>query len=207
MPCPSTRRQIFTENIVHLLDLQPALLDIFEGIQHFASLLNRVYEKDKIDPIRYSQHAQHLIYRLLQFAPLSESERLCGSQGLLHLTLVAFTATLLPEYGRQHARYDLLSEKIRSRLRSFTILNPWDMDLRLWILFIVGISVIEASEDDWLLPLVQTTCRELGIRTWNKVQEKLRDMLWIGALHDNPGRRLFDAISQHTEKGKEISLW
>jgi hypothetical protein len=66
----------------------------------------------------------------------------------------------------------------------------------LWALFVAGISVLEAKEDDeWLLRAVREKCKTLGLHSWEHLRVMLDSFLWIGALHDHAGRRLCEAVT------------
>jgi hypothetical protein len=178
------------------LGLDPKLVGIFLDLQHFTAILNGVGEMNKVDPLDYSQHAQHLLYRLLFFSSLQESGQLPQMEAILHMTLVAFCVTLLPEHGGLHKRFDLLSRNIQSALESVTVSDPCVSDFRLWILFISGISVTDSSDDHWLLPALATTLHQLALESWAKVVERLSAYMWIGALHDFSGTKLFELASK-----------
>lgn len=178
-----------------MAEIEPVLLSATLDIQSFANLLNGVGADNKLDQLDFAQHVQHLLHRLLSFAPLATSRRLTRVENVLHLALVAAMVTLLHEYGRQHSRYDLLSGRVREALQVFIPVGVWEEELLLWVVFVTGISVLESQDDEWLLPMVQSRCRRLELRMWEQVQVKLSAFVWIHAMHDHSGKRLYEAAS------------
>jgi hypothetical protein len=187
---------------VRFADFDPTLIGIFLDLQHFTNILNAVGEEDKVDPLDYSQHAQHLLYRLLWFSPLSESSQLQLDESVLHMTLVAFCITLLPEHGGQHKRFELLAKDIRTVLENDTVSVTDDSELRLWILFVAGISVTDSFDDEWLLPLLTTTLQRLCLSSWTGVTRILSPFMWLGALQDVSGSKLFDLAQDGKRKSQ-----
>lgn len=183
-------------NPVGIRELDPILSGIFIDVRHFASLLNGIRETTKVDPLDYSQHGQHLLYRLLWFAPVLQFEKLAPKEELLQLTLASFIITLLPEHGGQHKRFDLLSRRIHASFDKYAAAGVDDLSLCLWVLFVSGISVTDSSDDHWLLRSIGATLDGLDVHDWDGVREKLRHIMWIGALHDTPGRKLFEVAKQ-----------
>ena len=184
----------------HLADLHPDLVQIFWDMQSFAKMLNEIHDTDRIDAMDYTQHGQSLIYRLLKFSPLGKLQELAKEDAEMHLALVAFTVILLPEYSGQHRRYDLISDQIQKLTAGSRPDSEVKLRFRLWMLVTAAIAATDNADDEWLLPQLSSLLHELGLESWERVHRELRHIIWIPALHDEAGLRLFDTV-KHSASG------
>lgn len=168
---------------------------------NFASILNtREGEGTKLDPLSYTETLISLLYRLIEAAPLRKPHSASGElhDGVVHLAMLTFMTTLLPEYGRDHAHsnYPLLSDHLDKAIRDIrvTSLNTQDsrLSLLLWTLFISGVSGLKSKDHQWLLLLILETCQRLDLYDWAAVRHRLCGFPWIHTLHDAPGRCLWE---------------
>lgn len=190
-----------------LLNTIPYHSDVMLDVVSFASILDS-RERDgqpKLDPLDYSETTVSLLYRLVEVASLGQSDTMPGDlyTNVCHLAMLAFMATLLPEYGGEHSGYPLLSDRLESIIHdlhdtadSRSSASP----LLLWTLFITGVSVLKLRDYQWLSLLISETCELLGLHDWAAVRRQLRGFPWINSLHDVPGRCLWeDAQRMSTE--------
>lgn len=122
---------------------------------------------------------------------------------LFHLSLVAVMSTLMPEYGRNTARYLLLANELQGALRTYAQVAQRNDEIILWALFIGYITVLPGSDHVWVLPLAIETCAELGLRSWEDVRGVLSRYAWIGILYDKAGTKLWNAIEDAQRKDNE----
>jgi hypothetical protein len=178
----------------HFREVNPALLDPMSEIVNFTKILNNITEEHKLDPLNFSGTLVSLFHRLILFAPLINQRLSDPFEDLLHLALLAFLTTLLPEYGQDHYKYDLLSHRLRRAISMFVPTTDRHAEIMVWTLFVAGISVMRASHDQWLLQLVAVYCQQLNLRTWLDVRQILCKTCWIYAVHDRPGEQLWEEM-------------
>lgn len=188
------------------------LLDLFS----FSSLLNKVETRQRLrlDPLDYTETLVSLLYRLTEVSPLRQAFTNPGLYGdVTYLAMLAFMTTLLPEYTRDGSSCPLLSDRLGSAIQDLFLtasgLSDSDLPFLLWILFISGISVLKLKDYPWLLPLISETCATLELDNWVAIGQHLFQFPWIFALHDSPGRHLWETIlflSCGTEAQQVVSM-
>ncbi|PWY83801.1 hypothetical protein BO94DRAFT_586850 [Aspergillus sclerotioniger CBS 115572] len=173
------------------------LLELFS----FSSLLNEVNKRQRLrlDPLDYTETIVSLLYHLTEVSPLRQAFTNPGLYSdVTYLAMLAFMTTLLPEYTRDGSSCPILSDRLGSAIQDLYItasgFSDSDPPFLLWILFISGISVLKLKDYPWLLPLIADTCATLELDSWAVIQQHLSQFPWIFALHDTPGRHLWDAI-------------
>jgi hypothetical protein len=62
----------------------------------------------------------------------------------------------------------------------------------LWVLVAGAVSVFDASGHKWLKPLLLAQIDLCEIDSWSKMQDLLKSFMWIGLVHDKPGKGVFD---------------
>lgn len=165
-------------------------------VASLAHTLNEMDQESKIDPLDYSESVFSLLHRLIQLAPL-ESHRIWDPMNnLLHLTLLASMTTLLPEYGLNVFKYTLLSNKLKRALLDFEATTTRDRKFMIWAIFVGGISVLRTGDNLWLLRLLADHCEHQEPGTWPHVYRVLCEWSWIHALHDAPGRTIWEQMWQ-----------
>ncbi|KAF2229725.1 hypothetical protein EV356DRAFT_455228 [Viridothelium virens] len=178
----------------------PWLSRIMLDVLSFVSLLNSRQKegRTKLDPLNFTEALLSLIYRLLEAAPLGQPRCMSRSthEEAAHLALLAFMTTLLPEYGSDQSNYLLLSARLESAIRYLQTISTDSKDggssLLLWTLFVAGISTLKRMDHPWLSSLILETCGRLDLHDWPAIRRQLCGLPWIFALHDNPGRLLWE---------------
>lgn len=179
------------------------------SVVSFASLLNgREREgRTKLDPLSYTETIVSLLYRLIEVAPLGQPRSMSAGlyDDVAHLAMLAFMTTLLPEYGRDDSKH-LLSGRLESAIQDLYVTATDTQDSRfsllLWTLFIGGVSILKRKDHHWL---ILETCERLDLHDWPAVRRQLCGFPWIHALHDVPGRCLWeDAQRRSIEISREL---
>ncbi|KAJ5172864.1 hypothetical protein N7492_005457 [Penicillium capsulatum] len=172
------------------------------GIFRFAALLNEVAGRGgpKLDPLDYTETILSFLYSLVEASPLMKTSTPPGGHhaDAMHLAMLAFMTTLLPEYTRDGPTYSILSVRlsIAAQHSHLTASGSCGSDtlLLLWILFIAGISVLNLADHHWLSQLIFDVCGRLNLHSWDSIQRQLAYFPWIFALHETPGRYLWEDI-------------
>lgn len=181
--------------------LEPVLRSHLVCIHDFTSYLNTVWaaRKAKLDPYDYSDMVCIRLHQLLDYAPLDSSRRqtLSALDDMVHLSLVAVMTTLMPEYGSNQARYDLLASHMGRALRRYASMVDGYDELLLWAAFVGYATVFSASDHAWLVPLVNEMCGYLVTRTWGEMcGNLLRQYAWIEVSYEKAGLKLWSTVSR-----------
>ena len=191
--------------VLRSLDLyrgvSPEVLDLLLDIANLTQLFNNTREEAKQDPLDYSELVLLHLHRLLDFAPLGHQGSVNPLDDIVHLSLVAIMTTLLPEYGHNQARYDLLSSRLRCALQSYATTTRYNDQLLLWALFVGHATVLDDSDYRWLAPLVGEISVHSNLHSWADVRAMLCERAWICVLYDKKGTRLWRESSRGNEAG------
>lgn len=175
-------------------ELDAALQTQLTSISSFTSQLNIPHTK--IDAYDYSDAVCIRLHRLLDYAPLDRCvlQQLTPLDRLVHLSLVAVMTTLMPEYGRNSARYFLLANELQEALRTYATVVPRNDAIMLWALFVGHVTILPGSDLVWLLPLATESRARLGAQSWEEMRQTLCRYAWIGVLYDKAGLELWNAM-------------
>ena len=150
-----------------------------------------------------------LLYRSIEISPLGQQ---CSASAdvynqLACFSMLAFMTTLLPEYGRYDSSYPLLSQKLENIIQNInttpTYIQHSKLTLLLWGILISGISVSKSKDYRWL---IMDVCEQLELHDWLAVRHQLCQFPWINAVHDIPGRYLWNETQQWSSKSLLYSL-
>lgn len=162
---------------------------------NFTNLLNNTCENAKLDPFEYSDSVSLRLHRLLDFAPLGHRRPPDPLDDLVHLTLCAIMTTLMPEYGHNQARYDLLSEHIRRALHNYAAMTRRNDQLFLWALYVGNATVLKPNDDRWLTTLASESFRRSNLKAWSDIRWMLCQCGWICVFYDKMGTKLWGKIT------------
>lgn len=190
-------------------------MPLMQDLLSFSRLLNVAEAKQtaKPDPLDYTETLLWLLYQLVEgLLPRYTSTKsggLCGE--VTYLAMLAFMTKLLPDFTRDNSSWPLLSDHLGNAIQRHCLTASGssidNLRLLLWILFISGISVLNHNSNQWLTPLIADTCEKLELVDWTAVQGQLSQFPWIFALHETPGRRLWEDIQLgNREISWDISL-
>jgi hypothetical protein len=184
--------------------LDPVLLAHFASISCFTNYLNT--NTVKVDALDYSDAICIRLHHLLAYTSLSPEHRshLASLDSVVHLTLVAIMTTLMPEYGHNQARYELLASQMRVVLQTYATKGDRDCELLLWALFVGYATILNDGGDEaWLIALAADVCGRLDLHDWRTVRGVLRQYAWICAFYDNAGLNMLLKITK--EQGRIVT--
>ncbi|KAJ5116634.1 hypothetical protein N7456_000982 [Penicillium angulare] len=200
LPVRSILCDFDTDDLPHLeLPLMPPMmLDIFK----FSVLLNQAHSNTipKLNPLDFTETIVALLYRLIGgvFAMPVMSDKKSNFHDLLHPTMIAFMSTLLPEYTLDKSGRCTLSSRLEDRLQETyfgsILISDLEASILVWILFISAISVLDAKNNEWLLPLLAGTIDRLQLTSWSQAEQQLKMFPWIDCIHGPPARDLWDHL-------------
>lgn len=220
--CPPIFCSDFLETISHAFghpsDLEVKSLSVATEAYHvmmtmmsFARSLNsnEGNKAMRLDPLTYTEMLVWLLYRSIEISPLGQQ---CSASAdvynqLACFSMLAFMTTLLPEYGRYDSSYPLLSQKLENIIQNInttpTYIQHSKLTLLLWGILISGISVSKSKDYRWL---IMDVCEQLELHDWLAVRHQLCQFPWINAVHDIPGRYLWNETQQWSSKSLLYSL-
>jgi len=164
------------------------LAAVWTDLRQFCISANVAFQTDqKIHPEVYQEILISIEYRLMHL--------ICKDRSLetLHLAILAFSTTVFLQAEGVRVRYHDLSRQLHDSVLRLGASNQAP-ELWLWILFIAAISAVTDEDDQWLMPLLRAAFRRTGTTTWEPIRDILKSIMWIDALHDKDGKRVFDLV-------------
>jgi hypothetical protein len=130
-------------------------------------------------------------YRLLRLHTFDGTYLEDKLESVCHIALTAFMTTLFLQIGRRRfLQYRLVGGCLNEVVNRG--LDNADQELMLWLLFVGGISVVPEEDEHWLCTSIQQVARRRGIEDWTEMHRCLRQFPWIGSVHDESGKQLWD---------------
>ncbi|KAI1465806.1 uncharacterized protein F4812DRAFT_466223 [Daldinia caldariorum] len=103
---------------------------------------------------------------------------------VVDLALSVPAPTPIPILGTDHHPYGSSPDTASSLPR-----------LLVWLLTIGAVSLFGAADTEgWLKPLLRVNLERCGVRSWPAMRAVLDSFMWIGIVHDAPGKALFDSV-------------
>lgn len=181
--------------------LPPPLLHVLHDVMTICSLFNTPILNFRLDPHLLQEflvsvgHRVLLIHTLLDL-PLEDKveEAYC-------IGLSVFVTTLILRFGRERfLRYELLGrcwERCVGALLQEGVESEEGGEedaMVLWLLFLGGIAGGSEMSRRWLGVRIKQQSEKLGLGEWSEVRECLMRYPWIGAVHDEGGKALWEAV-------------
>jgi hypothetical protein len=178
------------------LDMQSSMTDVL-ALCNYAGT-------GQLGAFQYQDLVISIIQRLIDYAPLGGVRPSHWLDDLCHLGLLTFMSTIL--YHTREIKPTcsvLLSRLLWTQLDTFgdqmvdTEANNYS-PLNLWLIFIYAISATEyellCDADSRVAHRIHTVSKELALETWEDAQTHLKVFPWIAALHDSPGKKLWESV-------------
>ncbi|KAF2690952.1 hypothetical protein K458DRAFT_326926 [Lentithecium fluviatile CBS 122367] len=182
--------------------LSSDVLDHLLDITNFTKLLNNARKDTKLNPLDYAESVFLRLHRLLPFAPLGPWRPIDPLDNLVHLSLLAIMTTLMPEYGHNQARYNLLCIHLQRALHSYAAATVQNKRLLLWALFVGRATILKDSDQRWLAERVGEVCVDLNLLNWVDACESLCEYAWICVLYDKRAMKLWNMARMGKEAGR-----
>ncbi|KAI1390318.1 uncharacterized protein F4822DRAFT_428656 [Hypoxylon trugodes] len=199
-----------------LSTLDPLLSTPWLELRKFSALVNRAHSTGRKMPKDYLLDAMaSTTYRLIHKPPSPRG----SLDEAVRLGLLAFASTLFLQWVgvRQPQTHFPISYQEALANLEFPDPNPNNSDnenggdnpkpisprLLLWLLTVGAVSVFsEVDCATWLNPWLLVNIELCGVRSWSDMQEVLHSFMWVGLLHDVPGKMVYDsAISSSLTLG------
>ena len=173
-------------SITNLVD--PRLAQCFVDLQRFAAAVNAATPDRPMPSTVFQGIVSSIQYRLIALQEtLADFLAEC-----LRLGMLAFLTTTFQMPGNV-VRYPYLARRFRDCYRAVEK-TPELADLVRWLLVIGAVSVC-GPEEAWLRAGWAVDVAGEEKQSWGRTRERLRDVMWIDGLHDEPGRAAFEALN------------
>ena len=154
----------------------------------FCSVINfAVDSAQRISTETFLDTMASVVYRLLD---------MCFDAGsndeAIRLGLLAFSCSVFLQWKHLGLSYPHLSCAFRGCLLRLTT-SQISPRLLLCLLMVGAVSIFDATDDGWLKPLLLVNIGLCEIDSWSKMQDLLKEFIWIGRVHDKPGKSMFDS--------------
>jgi hypothetical protein len=170
------------------------LKNVFNDARDFAYVANRLIPgREKLPPELFQEIMLSIQYRILLLGYPVETQPLEES---IRLGLLAFASTVFLQIPGVKIRSGALSSQLYNAVEKLDVSNSVVADIKLWLLLVGSICVFEGSES-WLVKSIHELT---GEQTWPEVRMRIKEVMWIDMIHDEPGKRAFEAV----EKGRVL---
>jgi hypothetical protein len=173
-------------------NLNPYLRQILLDAYNVTAFFSHGY---RIDPHMLQETIASLGYRLVRFQPLGAPLLRNQLDSICHIALTALTTTMFFQIGRRRLmQYELVGQHLMDVVAAG--LEDVDSDIKLWLLFVGGVSVLPEREEAWLLERILETARDGFVCDWENTHSRIMQFPWITSLHDGDAERLwYSALS------------
>ena len=168
-------------------DISPYLQQILLDVSNATAFFNQGF---RIDPHMLQEIILSFGYRLVRFRPIGGALPRSKLDSVCHIALTALTTTMFFQIGRRRfMQYELVGQQLKEVVA--TGLDGVDPDIRLWLLFIGGVSVLPEREESWLLDNILEVARVSGVGDWEDAHRRLMKFPWISSLYDLEAERFW----------------
>ena len=131
-----------------------------------------------------------VMYRLLSMTSYEAG----STEEAIRLGLLAFSASIFLPWKQIGINYDHLACTYKDCLSKLKCSNI-PSHLLLWLLMVGAVSVFGNADDEWLKPWLRVIIDLAEVESWVDMQEILTSLMWIGLVHDVPGKDVFDSAT------------
>lgn len=172
-------------------DIDDELARAWRVLSGFCSVINFAVEsRQRISTETFLDSMASVVYRLLDMRFEAGSSDEAIRHGLL-----AYSSSVFLPWKQLGIFYPHFTSAFRGCLGTLTS-SHISSQLWIWLLMIGAVSVFDATDDQWLKPLLLLNLRLCEIDSWSKMQDLLKSFMWIGLLHDKPGKAVFELYNR-----------
>ncbi|OTB07647.1 hypothetical protein M426DRAFT_268086 [Hypoxylon sp. CI-4A] len=190
-----------------LESLDTHLRDAWRSMKQFAAHVNRAgVTHRKLPKELLLESMASIMYRLLHMSELFKQGSLDEA---VRLGLLAFASSVFLQWAGVRLPYMHFPATYRDSLfgldlsRAPAYLAAGDdtassrspsPQLLLWLLKVGAVSVFgDADNDTWLKPWLRVNIELCGVDSWPAMSGVLNSFMWVGLVHDKPGKAIFDS--------------
>jgi hypothetical protein len=177
------------------------LRNVYADTHDFAHAANAfINGKDKFPPEVFQEVIMSIQYRLLLLEYPLETQPF---EEILRTGLLAFQTSVFLLIPGLKINCDFLRGRLRLAVDALEASTRVMRDLKLWLLLVGCVATMDFGHG-WLVGNVKALTAGEG--DWEQVRERMRGIMWIDAVHDVPGRQMFDA-AQVAREGGDNQPW
>ncbi|KAI1773952.1 hypothetical protein F4818DRAFT_420316 [Hypoxylon cercidicola] len=180
--------------------LDPELFRAWEVTKQFSTLVNHAASRHQKLPKEYLLDTMvSVMYPILHMS--SDSFERSSLDEAIRLGLLAYCSSVFLQWAGVRLPYMHFPTMYRNCLFNLQ-LPELDVDsdssssspLLLWLLMIGAVSVFGDCDDVWLKPWLHVNMELCGVGdSWDAMRDVLNSFMWIGLVHDIPGKAVFDS--------------
>lgn len=176
-----------SETFLH--DIDDRLARAWRVMAGFCLVINLAAEtKHRIATETFLDTMASVIYRLLDMNGFEEG----STEEAIRLGLLAFSSSVFLQWKQLGMSYDHLATTYRDCLAKLTC-SKISSRLLLWLLMVGAVSVFGYADGEWLKPWLRVNIDLGEVESWSDMQDILKSLMWIGLIHDGPGKDVFDS--------------
>ncbi|KAK3326081.1 hypothetical protein B0H66DRAFT_550028 [Apodospora peruviana] len=193
------------EGDVLLQPAAPELIKAWRSLKKFCSQINLASKSNtKLPKELMLDTMTAVMYRLI--AMKSTSFPAGSLNETLRLGTIASAASVFCQWTDVKLPYVYLAGAYRESLKMGRPEGCSD-GLWLWLLMMGAISVSRVTDDEWLLPCLREAIESCGVaHAWCDVRDVMKAHIWVGLLHDKPGRAAFEAVSVQCPSRRDLTI-
>ena len=112
----------------------------------------------------------------------------------MRLGLLAFSSNVFLQWKDVRQPYHSFYTTYKGHILEIVSSDSLSPRLTLWLYTICRISIFTESEVAWMHSSLRAKLGLNNVTSWSDKQEIMNAFLWIGVIHDQAGRDLFEAI-------------
>jgi hypothetical protein len=177
-----------TESLLSGVD--ESLLEAWRVMKRFCSIVNLAVETQGMLPRGLLHDTMtSVMYRLLHLSfdrsSFNEAVRL-SLLGLTHHIFLQWQYLGLP--------YVCFPSVYQKCLLDPQLADQTSSQIMLWFLMVGAVSAFTTTDHPWLKNCLREHIDLCQVKSWNEMRGILKSFMWIGLLHDKPGKDIFDSI-------------
>ncbi|KAK4158673.1 hypothetical protein QBC43DRAFT_248993 [Cladorrhinum sp. PSN259] len=180
------------------------LVGIWKVLRDFTAVVNYATGARKLISMRmYGDSMSSTMYRLLDMEwEFGRDETSSPLDEVVRLGLLAYSAHVFLQWKRMtHCKagpYRHLAGQLRKALQGMR--KDVQPELRLWLIMVAAVGALDVSGQDqvWLGEALRNSMRLCGLKEWGEVRTVLEEVMWIGLVYDEPGKRMLQGLAMRT---------
>ncbi|EXJ76665.1 uncharacterized protein A1O5_01173 [Cladophialophora psammophila CBS 110553] len=183
-----TGSQHDSESLLHKMDA--SLVEAWRVLERFCSIVNLAVETQRmLSPgLLYDTMASvmyHLLHMSFETGSVDEAVR---------LSLLGLTYNVFLKWQYLRLPYVYFPSIYKNCLRDPKLADGASSQIMLWFLMVGAVSAFTISDHLWLKDCLRERIDICQVKSWNEMRGVLKSFMWIGLLHDKPGKEVFDSV-------------
>ncbi len=182
--------------------LSSSLIYMLQLSQYVSGILASPTVLNTVQQASFLQHIYSFRYRLLLDSAVTlvdESAKVLDEA--LRLGAMLYISETPKEFPSAAVGPTKLVRRLRELVMQVQIWNEREAGLVLWLLFMGGIAAKKGEDRDAFVGPIKKLSGRLNVQGWAGARGRLEELWWVGAIHENPCRELWDEVVSRSAKG------